>query len=79
MGWAGVQNGEPLALAQNEFDVFITGDRNLSFQQNIHNARLSVVVLAAKSTQLKDTFPLMAKVAALLPRLRPGTLDIISP
>ena len=79
MGWAGIQNGELLALAEKLFDVFITGDRNLSFQQNIHQTGLSIVVLAGKSTQLKDTFPLMAKVDALLPNIRPGTLEIISP
>jgi len=31
MGWAGVKNGQLLALAQAEFDIFITVDRNLSF------------------------------------------------
>jgi hypothetical protein len=34
MGWAGVKNGQLLALAETEFNVFITVDRNLSFQQN---------------------------------------------
>jgi len=33
-GWSGIQNGNLLALAQEEFDVFLTADRNLSFQQN---------------------------------------------
>jgi hypothetical protein len=33
MGWSGVKNGRLLALAEQQFDVFITGDRNVSFQQ----------------------------------------------
>ena len=33
MGWAGKENGELLALATGQFDVFLTVDRNLSFQQ----------------------------------------------
>jgi predicted nuclease of predicted toxin-antitoxin system len=33
-GWAGVKNGELLQLAANEFDVFLTIDRNLEYQQN---------------------------------------------
>lgn len=33
MGWAGVKNGSLMALAENAFDVFVTVDRNLSFQQ----------------------------------------------
>ena len=35
MGWIGITNGEPLALASRDFDVFVTVDRNLSFQQNL--------------------------------------------
>ena len=34
-GWAGIQNGELLRLAQSQFDVFVTRDRNLSFQQHL--------------------------------------------
>ncbi len=37
MGWAGIKNGELLALAQAEFDVFITVDQNLSFQKISHS------------------------------------------
>jgi predicted nuclease of predicted toxin-antitoxin system len=76
-GWAGIKNGELLALAERQFDVFITGDRNLSFQQNVANLGLAVVVLAAASTQLKDTMPLMPQVLALLPKLRAGTALVI--
>ena len=35
MGWAGTKNGQLLALAEAEFDVFITVDRNLSCEQNL--------------------------------------------
>jgi hypothetical protein len=35
MGWSTVKNGELLALASKDFDVFVTVDRNLSFQQNL--------------------------------------------
>ena len=35
MGWTSIKNGELLALAAQEFDVFVTVDRNLSFQQNL--------------------------------------------
>jgi len=39
-GWAGIQNGELLRLAQAQFDVFVTVDRNLSFQQPLRNLPL---------------------------------------
>jgi predicted nuclease of predicted toxin-antitoxin system len=79
MGWAGIKNGELLALAQAKFDVFMTADRNLSFQQNITKLQIAVVVLAAGSTQLAKTLPLMPKVLSLLPDLSPGQVVMVSP
>ena len=73
MGWSGIKNGELLALAeQNQFDVFLTGDRNLSFQQNTTRLRIAVIVLEAEGIQLHHTLPLMPKVLAVLPSLAPG-------
>jgi predicted nuclease of predicted toxin-antitoxin system len=73
MGWSGVTNGRLLALAEeNGFDVFLTGDRNLSFQQNTTEFRIAVVILEAKGVQLHQTLPLMPKLLALLPDLKPG-------
>ena len=49
MGWAGVKNNQLLALAEAEFDVFITADRNLSFPQNLPQFDIAVIVLHAPS------------------------------
>ncbi len=78
MGWAGIKNGRLLALAEQQFDVFITGDRNMSFQQDIPQFRIAVVVLAAASTQIKDTQPLMLPLLAKLPQLQPGTVTVLT-
>lgn len=59
-GWASIKNGELLGRAQVEFDVFITTDRNLMFQQNLPKYDLAVIVLAAKTNRLKDLLPLVA-------------------
>ena len=73
MGWSGVKNGELLALAEkNQFDVFLTGDRNLTFQQKTAQLRIAVVVLETPGIQLHHTLPLMPKVLALLPSLQPA-------
>ncbi len=45
LGWSKLQNGELLAAAENEFDVFVTTDKNLSYQQNLKGRRLAIVVL----------------------------------
>jgi hypothetical protein len=79
MGWAGITNGRLLALAQREFQVFITGDRNLSLQQHLSNFALAVVALKAMSIQLIHTRPLMPKVLALLSSLKPGQVVTVTP
>ena len=79
MGWAGIKNGRLLALAQGDFSVFITGDRNLSFQQNVPSFSIAVVVLKAQSIRLIHTRPLMAKVLAMLPGLKPGQIVTVTP
>ena len=79
MGWSGVKNGQLLALAQqHHFDVFLTGDRNLSFQQNVPQLQLVVVVLEAPGIQLHHTLPLMPKVLALLQTIKPGQMVKVS-
>ena len=79
MGWSGVKNGHLMTLAvENGFDVFLTGDRNLSFQQNMPQYPIAVVVLSAKGIQLQHMLPLVPKILTLLPRLKPGTCTVVS-
>ncbi len=79
MGWSGLKNGELLARAQKQFDVFITGDRNLNFQQDTTTYHIAILVLHAVSTKLHDTLPLMPKVLALLASLKPGNILEVYP
>ena len=79
MGWAGLKNSVLLIEAEKQFDVFITGDLNLNFQQDVTKYNIVVVILHAESTQLHHTLPLMPKVLALLPTLKPGQVIDIYP
>ena len=63
-----------LYTAEAQFQAFITGDRNLSFEQNLPNITLAVIVLEAPSIRLADTAPLMPKVLILLPTISAGQL-----
>ncbi|WP_218068052.1 DUF5615 family PIN-like protein [Candidatus Thiosymbion oneisti] len=45
MGWSGLKNGELLDKAQHEFDVLITTDKNIKYQQNLSEYEISVIVL----------------------------------
>jgi hypothetical protein len=47
MSWTGIKNGELLTLASKSFDVFVTVDRNLQFQQNTNVLSIAVIVLEA--------------------------------
>ena len=51
-GWSGVKNGELLRLASTHFDVFVTADQNLQFQQNLSALPISVAVLVARDNQV---------------------------
>ena len=73
-GWAGIKNGELLRRAEGAFDVFLTADRNLQFQQNTANLRLGIVVLAARSTKLADLLTHVAEIAEALASVQPGTV-----
>jgi hypothetical protein len=78
MGWAGVKNGQLLALLEREFDVFITVDRGLSLQQNLSRFDIAVIVLQASSNRLADLKPLVPKVLAVLSTAARGQATVIS-
>jgi len=72
MGWAGLDNGALLAKAEKEFDVFITVDRNLTFQQNLPKFDIAVLVLRARTNRLRDLVFLVPKILAALTDLERG-------
>ena len=78
IGWAGLKNGKLLARAEQKFDVLITMDGSMASQQNLARLRLAIVALRAPSNRLQDTSPLMPKVLALLPTLKPGRVVKVS-
>ena len=79
MGWTAIQNGELLTLAAPAFDVFVTTDRNLSFQQNLDTLPLPVIVLTARTNRLADLEPLVPALLAALKSNKLGGVQIIGP
>lgn len=77
MGWETIKNGELLALASREFDVFVTVDRNLSFQQRLPAFDVAVVVIAAKSNRLADLRAVLPELIATLPTAPVGVATVI--
>ena len=78
IGWAGFKNGALLAEAEKRFDVLLTMDSTMVHQQNLARFRIAIIALRAKSNRLADTRPLMPKVLAVLPTVKPGTLALVS-
>jgi len=76
-GWTGLKNGELLRKASGEFDVFITVDRNLSFQQNLPDYSLAVLVLTGPSNRLQDLVPHVPRILKALECPQPGTAVLI--
>jgi len=76
-GWAGVKNGELLQLAAGLFDVLLTVDRNLEYQQNFAGVRLAVIVVHAPSNDVTVLRPLMPAVLAAIPEAKPGMVTHI--
>lgn len=71
-GWDTLTNGELLKAAEeNGFDVLVTTDKNLSYQQNLKGRRLAIVVLGKGRWKLIR--PLIATVVAAVNAARPGT------
>jgi len=59
-GWAGIKNGDLLALAEKEFDVFVTVDRRIASEQDLSRFTLAVVLLRARTNRLEHIRPLAA-------------------
>ena len=77
-GWAGIKNGRLLNLAAEYFEVFITADRNLSFQQNPATSEIAVIVLGARSNRLQSLLPLVPKVLRVMGEIRRGETRVVS-
>jgi hypothetical protein len=76
-GWAAIKNGELLLLASEHFDVFITVDRNLSFQQNLGSLTVAVIILQARTNRLADLKPLVPALLTAINSARPGNATVV--
>ena len=78
LGWAGIRNGELLRRAEAQFDVLVTADQNLRYQENLSGRKLAILVLP--SNQVPVVTQLLPQVETTLATIQPGTLvEIPSP
>ncbi len=76
-GWAGMKNGELLHRAENEFNVWVTADQNIEYQQNLKKFSIAVVVLVAPRNELEALLPLMPQVQEVLRTIQPHQIVYI--
>jgi hypothetical protein len=76
MGWAGLKNGELLRTAEdNGFDVLLTGDGTLNYEQNLTGRRLAIVALSA--IQLPIIKKHLPKIIAAIDDAAPGSFQAV--
>ena len=79
MGWRGAKDKELLTLAdRHPFDVFVTSDKNLPYQQNFRVITLRIVVLDTHSTRPDYLVPWIIQVSGLLESLAPSSVTLIN-
>src|SRR5690349_9917099 len=72
MGWSGVKNGELLSLADTQFDVLLTVDRGIPYQQNLRNHHIAVLLLKAHDNRIETLQHLIPDALAALEIIQPG-------
>ncbi len=73
-GFAGKTNGELLLLAERSFQVFITLDKGLPYQQNLAAMTIAVLIIRAKSSRLADILPHVPACLAALRVIKAGEI-----
>jgi hypothetical protein len=77
-GFKGLRNGRLLQAASGHFDILLTVDQNLHYQQNLNNLTLAIIVLKARRSTYPMLKPLMSKVLECLEDIKPGEVVVVS-
>ncbi len=78
LGWAALDDGPLLDIMAGQFDVLITMDKGIRFQQQLRNRSFGVILLRAKSNRLSDLLPLTPALMQELRKVEPGQLAEVS-
>lgn len=71
-GWAGTRNGELLLLAEPLFDVLLSLDKNIPYQQQLSSRRIAVLIVRARSNRIQDLLAFIPDCLTTLERIQPG-------
>jgi len=80
LGWGELENGDLIAAAEQAgFDAVITCDKQMRYQQNLEDRKVSIIVLNSLFIKLENIQPLAPQVNAALNELDPATFIVIYP
>ena len=77
-GFKGLKNGRLLQAASGQYEVLVTVDQNLQYQQNLKNFAVAIIVLKAKRSTYPLLKPLMPQVLEVLEKIKPGEMIVVS-
>ena len=77
-GWAGLRNGDLLRRASARFDVLVTGDQGLEYQQNLSSVRLGIAVVAGANNRVETFLALAPRILEAIQAVQPGTVITVS-
>ena len=72
MGWDRLRNGDLIQMAELAFDVLITSDQKLKYQQNLEGRKIGIIILPTNN--LRAVLELAPKVALAISTVSPGVL-----
>ena len=76
-GWASAKNGVLLARSSGVFDVLVTADKRLQYQQNIATYQIGVVVLGTRDTRLPRLLAVIGELRTAIDDVQPGTVMVV--
>lgn len=77
-GWDNYQNNQLLSLAENEFDLFITGDQNIEYQQNLQSRQIRIITLVLYRTNINHILPPIPQIKQAIDTMQLGELLVIT-
>jgi hypothetical protein len=73
-GWSGIKNGELLRRMSSQYDVLVTIDRSIEFQQRISTLPFGIVLVRARSNRMQDLRPLVPSILSALDAVKSGRI-----
>src|SRR5271170_124768 len=76
LGWGQIKNGGLLAIAEEQgFDLLVTGDQNISYQQNLGGRKIAILVLGSNRWSCIQDY--LSAISAAVNATEPGTYSFV--